>query len=316
MHATPSTRTSPRLLAVVAAFAAVYLVWGSTYLVIRIGLDSLPPFVMAGVRFLTAGAALFAWARISGAPWPRTIEWRSAALVGVPMLCCSHGAVVWSETRVASSLVAVIIGVVPLWMALFEWVFVTRRRPSWQVFVGLACGFVGVAWLMSPSTLMAGEPVNLAGAAAVVFGSAGWAAGSLYARRATLPRSAAMGTAMEMLAGGAGLALMATVAGEWPRVHVAEVTTASWLALGYLIVFGSLLAFSAYIWLLRHVGAGRAATYAYVNPVVAVFLGWAFGHEVLGPRHWVASALVIVAVVVITTARRAPAPAVIAEAAA
>lgn len=298
------TSSRPALLPLVAAFAAVYLIWGSTYLLIRFAIESIPPFAMASMRFLTAGALLFAWSKATGAPWPRRLEWRSAALIGVGMLCLSHGGVVFAETRIPSGLAAVLIGVTPIYVTVLEWLFITRRRPHGQTLLGLAVGLVGVIWLIGPASVLPGKPIDLVGAVAVLIGSMGWASGSLYSRHAPLPQSATMGTAMEMLAGGAGLALMALVAGQWSHVHPATITLRSWLSLGYLIVFGSLIAFSAYIWLLKHVSPSRASTYAYINPVVAVLLGWLFGGEVLTTRHWIASGLVIAAVVLITTAAR------------
>ncbi len=300
------TSSRPALLPLVAAFAAVYVIWGSTYLAIRFALESLPPFVMAALRFLMAGGAMLVWAKATGAPWPRRIEWRSAALIGVGMLCMSHGGVVFAETRIPSGLAAVLIGITPIYVTVLEWAFITKQRPHGGTILGLLVGLAGVAWLIGPSSILPGEPLDLVGTVAILIGAMGWASGSLYARQAPLPQSAAMGTAMEMLAGGAGLALMAAATHQWPAFHPATVTTRAWLSLAYLIVFGSLVAFTAYIWLLKHVSPARASTYAYINPVVAVLLGWSLGGEQLTTRHWIASALVIAAVVLITTSARRP----------
>ncbi|HYJ78734.1 MAG TPA: drug/metabolite exporter YedA, partial [Longimicrobiaceae bacterium] len=287
---------------VLLAFAAVYLVWGSTYVAIRFAIETLPPFLMAGARFVISGVALYLLAR-GGQPAPTRAQWRATAIVGACLLLGGNGGVVWAEQHVPSGIAALLVATVPLWMVLLEW-RAGRVRPRPGVFAGLVLGFAGVAILMGPGQLLGGRGVHPVGAVVLVLASLSWAAGSVYSRRAPLPASQFLGTGMEMLAGGALLLLAGTVAGEWARLDLAAVTPRSWLAFLYLIVFGSGVGFTAYIWLLRHVSIAKVATYAYVNPVVAVLLGWALAGEALSARTALAAAVIIAAVVFITTSRR------------
>jgi drug/metabolite transporter (DMT)-like permease len=293
---------APSRARVATAFAAVYIIWGSTYLAIRFAVETLPPLLMAGTRFVVAGAALIAWQRLRGAPWPRAVHWREAAVVGGLMLLGGNGGVCWAEQTVPSGPTALIVGTIPLWMALLDWLWLRGAPPGAGIVLGLALGIAGVALLVGPSGL-AGRAVPPLGASVVVFASVAWAAGSLYSRRAKLPNPPFLAIGMEMLAGGALLLAAATIAGEWTRLDLARVSTRSSLALAYLIVFGSFLGFSAYIWLLRATTAARASTYAFVNPVVAVFLGWALAGEPLTPRTLVAAAVTVTGVVLIIRAQ-------------
>lgn len=289
-------------LKLVLAFAAVYLIWGSTYLAIRLAIETLPPFLMAGVRFLVAGILLYAWARWRGAPRPARTHWLAAAAVGGLMLLGGNGGVVWAEQRVPSGLTAVLIATVPLWIALLEWVR-GGVRPGGRVAGGLMMGLAGIALLVGPGELAGAKGIDLVGAAVLLVASLSWAIGSLYSRRARLPSSPLLATAMEMLAGGLLLLLAALVTGQVSAVNPSQISLQSVLALGYLIVFGSLVAFTAYVWLLRVTLPAHAATYAYVNPVVAVLLGWALGGEPLTARTLLAAAVIVGAVVIITSSQ-------------
>jgi drug/metabolite transporter (DMT)-like permease len=288
---------------VATAFAAIYLIWGSTYLAIRLAIETFPPFLMASIRFLVAGIILYVWSRLRGASQPARSHWLSAAVVGGLLLLGGNGGVVWAEQHVPSGLTALLIGTVPLWMALLDWLRRDGAKPSNGVIVGLTLGFLGMALLIGPVELAGGDHVDLAGAAVLILASLSWATGSLYSRRAQLPASPLLATAMEMLAGGALLLIASLLVGEWARFDSSALSLRSWLALGYLIVFGALVGFTAYIWLLRVSTPAHVSTYAYVNPVVAIFLGWAFAGEPLTARTLLAAAVIVAAVVIITTYR-------------
>jgi len=287
----------------VAAFAAVYLVWGSTYLAIRFAIETLPPFLMAGARFLVAGAVLYGWARLRGAPRPRLLEWRSAAVIGGMLLLGGNGGVVWAQKTVPSGVAAVLVASEPLWIVLLDWLPPRPVRPSGRVLIGLGIGLAGVALLVAPWEA-SGSAVDPVGAIVIVLAAASWAAGSLYSRRAPLPGSPLAATGMQMLAGGVLLTATGLGAGEAARFDPAAVSAASLAGLAYLVVFGSLVAFTAYVWLLRHAPASQVATYAYVNPVIAVILGWAVAGEALGVRTVVGAAVIVGAVALLSAVRR------------
>ncbi len=289
------------------AFALVYVIWGSTYLAILFAVETLPPFLMAGVRFLIAGALMYAWVRLAGrAGAPRGVEWRGAAVVGAFLLLGGNGGVVWAEQRVSSGLAALLVATVPLWMVLLEWAG-GGKRPTGRVIAGIAIGFAGLGILIGPAEILGGTAADSVGALVLVFAAFSWAVGSVAARRVSLPASPLLGTGMEMLAGGALLLLLGSVTGEWGRLDLAAASPRSLWAVGYLIVFGSLVGFTAYIWLLRHVEIAKVATYAYVNPVVAVLLGWALAGEELSPRIAVSALVIIAGVAFITSGRARPA---------
>lgn len=296
----------PALPKLVAAFAAVYLVWGSTYLAIRFAIETLPPFLMAGARFLAAGGVLYAVMRARGEPRPSPVHWRSAAVVGGLLLFLGNGGVVWAEQTVPSGVAALLVATLPLWMVLLEWARPGGERPTGRVVAGLVVGFAGLVLLVGPSELVGGQRVDPVGAGVVLFAALAWAAGSIYSRSAPLPSSPFLATGMEMLAGGALLVAAGAVTGELGALDPAGVSARSALALAYLVVFGSLVGFTAYIWLLRVSTPSRVSTYAYVNPVVAVLLGWALAGEPLSARVLGAAAVIIAAVVLITRSRAAP----------
>lgn len=293
--------TVPTRWHVLAALIIVYVVWGSTYLAIRFADESLPPLLMAGTRFLVAGAAMYLWLRVRAAPRPTAAQWRAGLVVGALLLLFGNGGVVWAELTLPSGIVALLVGTVPLWMAIFDWLRPGGLRPHIGVFVGLLFGFAGIALLVSPSQLAGGAQLNMVSVAVVLVAAMCWAAGSLYSRSGRLPANPLMGTAVEMLAGGALLLVAGSLTGEWTTLHVQAVSSRSLLGLVYLILMGSLVGFTAYIWLLRNTSAAVASTYAYVNPVVAVFLGWAFAQEPVTLRTLLAAAVIVVGVVVITT---------------
>jgi drug/metabolite transporter (DMT)-like permease len=295
--------TTPSSVKVLFAFSAVYFIWGSTYLAILFGIETLPPFLMAGVRFLIAGGLLYAWARLHGrALRPTRDHWIATAVVGLLLLLGGNGLVVWSETRVASGVTALLVGIVPCWMVLLDWLRPGGARPSRQVVFGLMLGLTGLIWLIGPDSLMGGGRADLLGAAAVLLASFSWAAGSIYLRHAKMPPAPFLSTAMQMLAGGAALLVLGLGLGEPWRFDPAAFSPRSILALLYLIVFGSIVAFTAYVWLLRVSTPTRVSTYAYVNPVVAVFLGWALADEALTVRMLVAAAVIVSGVALITLA--------------
>ena len=285
-----------------AALGAVYLFWGTTYLAIRVGVETMPPFLMASARFLIAGAILYAIAIRTGdrqGDRPRREHWRSATIIGAALLFGGNGLVSVAEQSVESGMASLIIATVPFWLVLLGRV-VLRDRVSLREWLGIAVGFGGLIFLVNPSSAADIDP---AGAALLVVASILWAAGSLYARSAPLPSRPLVGTAMEMLCGGAVLAVVGVAAGELGRVDVSAISLESLLGLGWLIVFGSLVGFSAYVWLLRVTRTSLVGTYAYVNPVVAVLLGWAILGERITLQTFVAGGIILFAVALIVSAR-------------
>lgn len=299
----PSLESSrARLL---AAFAALYVIWGSTYLFIRFAVETLPPFIMAGGRFAVAGAILYAWARFRGGATPTRAEARSAAIAGLFLLLGGNGAVVWAEQRVPSGVTALLVATLPVWLVLLDWVRPGGLRPRAGVFAGLALGLAGLALLVGPGTL-ASDRADPVGAGVLIVGSILWATGSLYVRHAPRPSSAVVANAVQMLAGGAALLAVGTAAGELSRLDLAAASARSLLSLLYLVVAGSLIGFTAYTYLLRVSTPARVSTYAYVNPIVAVFLGWAFAGEQVTGRTFMAAAVILAGVAIITLAGEPP----------
>jgi drug/metabolite transporter (DMT)-like permease len=298
-----SDSETPSQWHIFAALASIYLIWGSTYLGIRFALETLPPFLMAGSRFILAGSILLIWQARQGAAFPTRLHVRSALIVGSLMIVGGNGGVTWAEQHVPSGLAALMIGAVPIWIVVLDWLVFGGARPNGRMALGLLGGLAGLAVLIGPAEFAGGERISLVGAAALVTAAICWSMGSLYSRRAPLPSRPMLATGMEMLAGGVLQITVGTLLGEWAKFDPGSVSLRSGLALVYLGLFGSLMGFSAYIWLLRHTTAARAASYAYVNPVVAVFLGWALAGETLSLRTVLATAIIIGSVVVITSYR-------------
>lgn len=300
----PRSDTEPSLARLVLAFAAVYLIWGSTYLAIRWAIDTMPPLGMASVRFLIAGSLMYGWATWLGAPRPTARQWRNAGISGTLLLAGGNGAVVVAEQWVPSGLVALLVASVPLWLVVLDWLFGARLAPTRTTVLGLVTGFAGVGLLAGSPGVGAGGRQELIGAVIVLFGSLSWAAGSLVSRYAASPPRPRMLVGQQMLVGGVVLGVMALAAGEAEGFRVADVSLRSWLAFVYLIIAGAIVGYAAYIWLLTKVTPARAGTYAYVNPVVAMLLGWFFADEPLTFRSLLAAAIILGSVVVITAEAR------------
>jgi drug/metabolite transporter (DMT)-like permease len=289
----------------VAAFAAIYLIWGSTYLAIKFAIATIPPFLMLSFRFLPAGLIMYVFLRLRGAERPSRREWLAAAAVGTLMLAGGTGAVAWAERTIHSGLAALLVAAVPMWMVLLDWIGPARRRPTGRVLAGLAVGFTGVGLIVGPTWTGLGM-AGLGAALAVMFGTICWAVGSVYSRYVALPRSPFMASAVEMIAAGIMLAGLGAVAGETGRFDPAAVSTVSALSVLYLIVFGSLVAYAAYVWLLHNTTPARVSSYAFVNPLVAMLLGVWLGEESFGVTTILAAALVVGSVVLITLERKRP----------
>ncbi|TMI31995.1 EamA family transporter [Candidatus Bathyarchaeota archaeon] len=283
------------------AFMSIYTIWGSTYLAIRLAIETFPPFLMAAIRFLIAGGALYAWMRLKGAPRPTRANWKAATIVGVFLLLGGNGGVVKAEQVFPSGLTAVLITTVPIWMALVELVRKDRIVPTLHVVLGLVLGFGGVVLLVGPGNLVGSGGLNPLWVGVLILASLSWAIGSVYSRKASLPRTPLLGSGMEMLTGGALLLVVSLVSLEWVGFQPSNVSVLSLVSFIYLIVFGSLIGFSSYVWLLTKTTTARVSTYAYVNPVVAVFLGYFLAGEQLTLRTVLASTVIVIAVVVITT---------------
>jgi drug/metabolite transporter (DMT)-like permease len=287
-----------------AALIAVYICWGSTYLAIRFAVATMPPFLMAATRFLIPGAILFFWRRASGDRGATRLEWRSAAIVGTLLLLLGNGSVVWAEQRVVSSIAALLVSTSPLWMVLIDAVRPGGRRPNWQTVAGVLVGFFGILLLVGPLGLAGNsQSIDPVGLAVLLMGAFFWAVGSLYNRGARLPASPLLGTGMEMLAGGAGLLILGTLTGEWSQLQLSAITARSLWSLAYLIVFGSLIGYASYTWLLRAAPTPLVSTYAYVNPLIAVFIGSLLAQEPLNARILLSALVIIGAVALINTSR-------------
>jgi drug/metabolite transporter (DMT)-like permease len=297
----PTSRVSSRALTF-WAFAAIYLIWGSTYLAIRFAVHSMPPFFLAGVRFLVAGGVLYAWARMRGERRPGLATWRSTALAGTLFFLLGNGLVVWAEQRVPSGRTALLASTSPIWTVLIESAIARWQRPPARVLAGVLLGFVGLALLASPTEAVA-DTVPLLGLTALIVSSFAWALGSVYTHHQRFDASPAMSTAMKMLGGGAQLAVLSIALGEWRRVSAAHVAWDAWAALAYLIVFGSLVGFSAFTYLLRTTTPQKVATAAYVNPVVALVLGWLLGGETVTGRMITGAGVIVASVLLVRLVR-------------
>lgn len=281
---------------------AIYLIWGSTYLAIRFAVETIPPFLMAATRFLIPGILLFGWRRLAGDPKPSRIEWRSTIIIGLLLLLGGNGGVTWAEQYIPSGIAALIIGSVPLWIIVLNFIRPEGRHLNKKILFGAILGFIGIAILIGPTQIVGhSEKVNPLGLITILAAAVLWSAGSLYSRNAPMPASPLMTTGMEFLAGGFGLLLMGTITGEFSQINIPSISLKSILSLVYLITFGSLVGFVAYTWLLRNAPISLVSTYAYVNPLIAILIGNRFAKEVLNLRILVAAVIIIGSVFLINT---------------
>ena len=285
------------------AFGIIYFVWGSTFLAIRVGVREVPPLILAAMRFFVAGIVLYGWMIARGERSPSGREWRSATLLGLVIFVLDYGLLFWAEQRVPSGIAAVMLALIPAFMALSEIIFLRTQTLTLRLVVALLIGIGGVAVLMSRSLNLGGAPIDKRGAAALIFASMSWSIASALTRKLTLPKSKVMSSGAQMLAGGVLLSVTAAALGEFRNFHPWSVSREVWFALLYLIVAGSIVGFTAYVWLIHHESPTKVGTYAYVNPIVAVLVGYFFGGEALSLRTIVGTLFVLISVVVITTTR-------------
>ena len=299
----------PKKLKIWLGLLTVYIFWGGTYLFIHFAVETIPPFFMAGTRFLLAGAVLYVWRRLAGDPAPTRGQWLRAAAIGLLLLLGGNGLLSLAEQHVASGISSLIIGSVPLWMTTIEALRPGGVRPKWLGIIGLVIGFGGIALLVAPS-LIAGKSVNAPplGIITLLFAAFFWSLGSIYSRVAHLPESILLATGMEMLAGGVGLYLAGSFTGEWRLLVLAQIGARSWFSMLYLVLFGSMAAYTAYAWLLRAAPVSLVSTYAYVNPLVAILLGSLFAQETLTVHVLVSAVIIIGSVVLINLSRRTASP--------
>jgi drug/metabolite transporter (DMT)-like permease len=292
-----ASRASTNRLLVVLSFLSIYVIWGLTYLAIRYAVETIPPLYTAGFRHLTAGTILMVWALAKG-QWPTWPQIRASVAIGFFFFLVGHGSLHWAETVVPSGLAALLIAVEPIFVFVLSSAAAGQWRLNGLLLAGILMGLVGVGMLVRGTTL-AGAPRLTLGSIVILIGAFSWSVGIIYSRRSHLSGSPLLLSALSLLSGAVMLLLTATVAGEAKGFSVSRVTTKSWLALAYLIVFGSVIAFTAYNWLLEHYSPTLVATHTYVNPVVAVLLGWAYAGEALTLRVGIAAALVVAAVVLV-----------------
>ena len=302
MHAAAKPRTWKVLL----AFAIIYFVWGSTFLAIRVGVREVPPFLLAGMRFLVAGVVLYGWMRAHGTHSPTRREWSAATFLAVLIFVFDYGLLFWAERRVPSGIAAVMMATIPLFMAIGEIVFLRTQRLTPRLGIALLVGLTGVAVLVGRIPIghaMSGRdaPVNAAGSFALLVAAISWSIAATLSRKLPSPASKVMSSGIQMLMGGILLMLAAVLLGEFRGFHVQAVSRGAWLALAYLIVAGSIIGFTAYVWLIHHESPTKVGTYAYVNPVVAVLVGYFLGGEAIGLRTIMGTLLVLMSVVLITT---------------
>jgi drug/metabolite transporter (DMT)-like permease len=285
------------------AFAIIYFVWGATFLAIRIGVHEVPPFLFAATRFLIAGVVLYGWTIARGERSPTLRQWLSVLLLAFLIFVIDYGLLFWAEQRVPSGIAAVMMAMIPAFMALAEIAFLRTQRLTLRLTLALLIGIGGVAVLMIRSLNLGGAPIDHTGAAALIIGSLSWSIASVLSRKLPLPPSKVMSSGAQMLAGGIMLALISAALGESHSFHPSTVSHAAWFSLLYLIIAGSIIGFTAYVWLIHHESPTKVGTYAYVNPVVAVVLGYFVGGEALGLRTILGTLFVLISVVVITTTR-------------
>jgi len=307
------TEARPPAWKILLAFATIYIVWGSTFLAIRVGVHEVPPFLLAAMRFFIAGLVMYAWLRLKGTPAPTRRQWIAASALGGLIFVLDYGCLFWAEQRIPSGIAAVVLATIPVFITLMEIIFLGTQRLTVRLALALLVGLCGVAVLMSHSFPLGEVPINRAGALALILAAVTWSIATIFTCRLPLPASKPMSAAAQMLSGGALLFILTAVTGEFAGFRVQAVSARAWFALVYLIIAGSIIGYTAYLWLLHYESPTKVGTYAYVNPVVAVALGYFFGGEPVGPRTLLGTLLVLVSVIAITTTpkavRAAPEPA-------
>ncbi|HXR14890.1 MAG TPA: EamA family transporter [Terriglobales bacterium] len=298
------TAARPPAWKILLAFAVIYFVWGSTFLAIRVGVHEVPPFLLAAARFLVSGVVLFGWMRLKGTPSPSGAQWAGATLLGALIFLVDYGCLFWAEQRVPSGIAAVVLATIPVFITLLEIVFLRTQRLTVRLGMALLVGLCGVAVLTVHSFSFGEVPINRAGALALLVASFTWSVATILTRRLPLPASKPMSAAAQMITGGIQLTVLAAVSGEFVGFHPQAISAKAWFALLYLIVAGSIVGFTAYVWLLHHESPTKVGTYAYVNPVVAVALGYFVGGEAVGPRTLVGALFVLISVIAIATIPR------------
>ena len=294
---------------ILLAFAIIYFVWGSTYLAIRVGVHEVPPFLLAAIRFLVSGVVLYGWMRMKGTPSPTLRQWAAATLLGALIFLVDYGCLFWAEQKVPSGIAAVVLATIPVFITLFEITFLRTQRLTVRLGLALLLGLGGVAVLTGQSLSFGEVPISRAGALALLVAAFTWSVATILTRRLKLPESKPMSAAAQMIAGGVQLMVLSALSGEFVGFRMQTVSWNAWFALAYLIVAGSIAGFTAYVWLLHHESPTKVGTYAYVNPVVAVALGYFVGGEPVGPRTLVGALLILVSVITIaTTPRKRPEP--------
>jgi drug/metabolite transporter (DMT)-like permease len=295
------TQPRPAMWKTLLAFSIIYFVWGSTFLAIRVGVREVPPLLLAAMRFLAAGVVLYGWMVARGERSPTARQWASVSLLAVMIFVLDYGSLFWAEQRVPSGIAAVMLATIPVFMSLSEVIFLGTQRLTLRLGTALIIGIAGVAMLMSPWLRLSGTPIDTLGAAALIFASISWSVASTLSRKLALPTSKVMSSGAQMLAGGVFLTLAAAAFGEFRNFHPSTVSRGAWLSLLYLIVAGSIIGFTAYVWLIHHESPTKVGTYAYVNPVVAVLVGYVLGGEPLALRTIMGTALILISVLAITT---------------
>ncbi len=295
------TEARPPAWKILLAFAMIYFVWGSTFLAIRVGVHEVPPFLLAAMRFFTAGLVMYAWLRLKGTPAPTRREWVAASALGALIFVVDYGCLFWAEQRVPSGIAAVVLATIPVFITLMEIIFLRTQRLTFRLGLALIVGLCGVAVLMNHSFSLGEVPVNRTGVLALLVAAVTWSIATIFTRRLPLPASKPMSAATQMLTGGALLFVLTALTGEFTGFRLQAISGRAWFALVYLIIAGSIIGYTAYVWLLHYESPTKVGTYAYVNPVVAVALGYFVGGEAVGARTLLGTLLVLVSVITITT---------------
>ncbi len=300
---TPAAIAKRNRTRIFLAFAAVYVLWGSTYLFIKYAIETIPPFTLGAARFVVSGGLLYALARWRGAPGPTAFELRLAGITGVLMLGLGNGGVMLAEKTVPSGIVALIVSSVPIWVVLLDWLRPTGTRPRKTMFAGLALGLVGMVILIGPKAIVGEGHIDETGAVILLVGSISWSIGTLMTRSAHRPGSPLVFAALQMLAASAAMLVMSLISGDGRQFSWSGLTPLSMFSFWYLVIAGSIIGYTAYVYLLGVVSAAKASTYAYVNPIIAVVLGWLFASEPLGVRMIVAAGVTLGGVAIITSSQ-------------